>query len=75
MRHIAGKVILDMDPSAMGLVQEVLGHKRIETTMSYYAEVSKIIAQKNYLQLLDQYTRRVMSHVDFRIEIEQEKGD
>lgn len=75
MRHIAGKVILDMDPSAMGLVQEVLGHKRIETTMSYYAEVSKIIAQKNYLQLLDQYTRRVVSHVDFRIEIEQEKGD
>ncbi|MGY9037461.1 MAG: hypothetical protein ACKVLA_06535 [Rhodobacterales bacterium] len=72
MRHIAGKVILDMDPSAMGLVQEVLGHKRIETTMSYYAEVSKIIAQKNYLQLLDQYTRRVMSHVNFRIEIEQD---
>ncbi len=72
MRHIAGKVILDMDPSAMGLVQEVLGHKRIETTQSYYAQVSKIVAQKNYLQLLDQYSRRVMSHVDFRIELEQQ---
>ncbi|SMX49923.1 tyrosine-type recombinase/integrase [Maliponia aquimaris] len=72
MRHIAGKVILDMDPSAMGLVQEVLGHKRIETTRAYYAEVSKIVAQKNYLKLLDQYSRRVLSHVDFRIVIEQQ---
>jgi len=72
MRHIAGKVILDMDPSAMALVQEVLGHKRIETTQSYYAQVSKIVAQRNYLQLLDQYSRRVMSHVNFRIELEQQ---
>ena len=72
MRHIAGKVILDMDPSAMALVQEVLGHKRIETTQSYYAQVSKIVAQRNYLQLLDQYSRRLMSHVNFRIELEQQ---
>ena len=72
MRHIAGKVILDMEPSAMGLVQEVLGHKRIETTRAYYAEVNKIVAQKNYLKLLDQYSRRVMSHVDFRIDLEQQ---
>ena len=72
MRHIAGKVILDMDPSAMGLVQEVLGHKRIETTMSYYAQVCKIVAQKNYLQLLDQYERRVMTQVNFRVEADAE---
>ncbi len=72
MRHIAGKVILDMDPSAMGLVQEVLGHKRIETTMSYYAQVCKIVAQKNYLQLLDQYERRIMTNVSFRMEIDAE---
>lgn len=68
MRHIAGKVILDMDPSAMGLVQEILGHKKIETTQSYYAQVSKIVAQKNYLQLLDQYSRRVMSDIRFDID-------
>ncbi|MBO9452919.1 hypothetical protein J7426_21830 [Tropicibacter sp. R16_0] len=73
MRHIAGKVILDMDPSAMGLVQEVLGHKRIETTQSYYAQVSKIVAQKNYLKLLDQYSRRVMSDIRFNIDPENEK--
>ncbi len=72
MRHIAGKVILDMDPSAMGLVQEVLGHKRIETTQSYYAQVCKIVAQKNYLQLLDQYSRRVMSRVDFKLTLQDQ---
>ncbi|MBB3995865.1 integrase [Sulfitobacter undariae] len=68
MRHIAGKAILDMGPSAMGLVQEVLGHKRIETTMSYYVQVCKVVAQKNYLQLFYQYERRVMTQVSFRID-------
>jgi integrase len=72
MRHIAGKVILDMDPSAMGLVQELLGHKKIETTRSYYAEVCKIVAQQHYLGLLDKYTRRVLTNVDFRVKIEDE---
>lgn len=72
MRHIAAKVILDMDPGAMGLVQELLAHKRIETTRSYYAQVCKIVAQRNYLKLLDKYTRRVMSNVSFRIVDEQE---
>ncbi|PRY74242.1 hypothetical protein CLV80_12019 [Yoonia maritima] len=70
MRHIAGKVILDMNPSAMSLVQELLGHKKSETTRSYYAEVCKLVAQKNYLALLDRYTRRVLTNVDFHAEIE-----
>lgn len=69
-RHIAAKVILDMDPSAMGLVQEILEHKRIETTRAYYAAVSKIIAQKRYLQLLDQATRRSLGEIDFTIDFE-----
>lgn len=68
MRHIAGKVILDLDPSAMALVQELLGHKRIETTRSYYAEVSQIVAQRRYLELLDRATRRAISNLKFDIE-------
>jgi len=70
-RHLAAKVILDMDPSAMALVQEILGHKRIETTQSYYAAVSKIIAQARYLQLLDKATRRALGQVDFTIFFEK----
>lgn len=71
MRHIAGKVILDVDPSAMALVQEILGHKKIETTRNYYAEVSKIVAQRRYLELLDQATRRALRDLDFSITIEK----
>ena len=72
MRHLAGKVILDQDPSAMALVQEILGHKRIETTRSYYAEVSGIVAQTRYVELLDQATRRALRHLDFRIGLQAE---
>lgn len=74
VRHIAGKIILDMDPSAMGLVQELLGHKKIETTRSYYAEVSKIVAQQSYLGLLDRYTRRVLTNINWRVVIENGLG-
>ena len=73
-RHIAAKVILDMDPSAMALVQEILGHKRLETTRSYYAEVNKMIAQTRYLQLLDKATRRALGQIDFTIFFEEQIG-
>lgn len=72
MRHLAAKVILDQDPSAMALVQEILGHKKIETTRAYYAEVCGLIAQDRYLALLDRATRKALAQVSFRIGIEQE---
>jgi integrase len=66
MRHLAGKIILDQDPSAMSLVQEILGHKRLETTQSYYAEVSKIVAQRRYIHLLEQNSRQVLATMKFK---------
>jgi integrase len=66
MRHLAGKVILDQDPSAMSLVKEILGHKRLRTTQSYYAEVSKIIAQRRYIHLLERQARQVLATVKFK---------
>jgi hypothetical protein len=74
-RHIAAKVILDMDPSAMGLVQEVLEHKRIETTRAYYAAVSKLIAQKRYLALLDKATQRTLGKLNFTVYFENHLRD
>lgn len=65
MRHLAGKVILDQDPSAMSLVQEILGHKRLRTTQSYYAEVSKLIAQRRYIHLLERQARQVLVSMKF----------
>lgn len=67
MRHLAGKVILDIDPSAMSLVKEILGHKRLSTTESYYAEVNQIIAQRRYWTLLDAGARRAFTSWRFRI--------
>ncbi|MBU2288985.1 MAG: tyrosine-type recombinase/integrase, partial [Gammaproteobacteria bacterium] len=66
MRHLAGKIILDQDPSAMSLVQEILGHRRLETTQSYYAEVSKIVAQRRYIHLLEQQSRQVLATMKFK---------
>lgn len=74
MRHLAGKIILDQDPSAMRLVQEVLGHKRIETTQSYYAEVSGIVAQARYVELLDRATRQALRTISFRIDLRSQIG-
>ncbi|SFQ04791.1 tyrosine-type recombinase/integrase [Tranquillimonas alkanivorans] len=73
MRHIAGKVILDQDPSAMALVQEILGHKKIETTQAYYAEVNGLVAQRRYLELLDQATRRALGTLTFTFDDPKEE--
>ncbi|MGK7295355.1 MAG: hypothetical protein ACNS61_05905 [Candidatus Wenzhouxiangella sp. M2_3B_020] len=66
MRHLAGKIILDQDPSALELVKTLLGHKRLETTRSYYAEVCALVAQRRYLHLLEKGARRVLADVRFR---------
>ncbi|MCZ4262607.1 hypothetical protein O4G76_17355 [Limimaricola sp. G21655-S1] len=66
MRHLAGKIILDQDPSAMSLVKEILGHKRLRTTQSYYAEVCKIVAQRRYIHLLERQARRVLATMTFK---------
>jgi integrase len=66
MRHLAGKIILDQDPSAMSLVQEILAHKRLRTTQSYYAEVSKIVAQRRYVHLLERQARQVLATIKFK---------
>ncbi|MCZ4262868.1 tyrosine-type recombinase/integrase [Limimaricola sp. G21655-S1] len=66
MRHLAGKIILDQDPSAMSLVKEILGHKRLRTTQSYYAEVCKIVAQRRYIHLLERQARQVLATMSFK---------
>ncbi|MFN3613053.1 MAG: hypothetical protein ACK4WC_00630 [Rubrimonas sp.] len=68
MRHLAGKIILDQDPSAMSLVQHLLGHTSIRTTQSYYAEVNQIIAQQRYLHLLDRSMRQALRGMSFSID-------
>ncbi|MGM0561691.1 MAG: tyrosine-type recombinase/integrase [Pseudomonadota bacterium] len=51
-RHLTAKLILDIDPSQMSLVQHLLGHKKLSTTEAYYAEVNSIIAQREWQKIL-----------------------
>lgn len=67
MRHLAAKIILDEDPSAMAIVQVMLGHLWMKTTESYYAEVSKIIAQRRWQALLNAGARRALSGLGLHV--------
>ncbi|MFC4352139.1 hypothetical protein ACFOW6_11360 [Fodinicurvata halophila] len=51
-RHLTAKLILDIDPSKMSLVQHLLGHRKLSTTEAYYAEVNAIIAQREWQRIL-----------------------
>jgi integrase len=52
-RHLTAKIVLDRDPGAMKLVQEVLGHKSEKTTRAYYAEVDELLAHKRFQEYLE----------------------
>ena len=47
-RHLAGKFILDVRPDAHELVRALLGHKRLETTLRYYARLDQERAARHY---------------------------
>src|SRR3546814_14223506 len=47
-RHLVAKLVLDQDPTAMSLVQEILGHEHEETTRAYYADVNKALVHKKF---------------------------
>jgi integrase len=59
-RHLAGKIILDRDPTKMVLVQRLLGHKRISTTERYYTEINQIFVQREYHAMLDEEFERLL---------------
>ncbi len=40
-RAVAGKVLLDQDPMALEVARQVLGHKSVATTVSYYAPLQR----------------------------------
>jgi integrase len=52
-RHLTAFVILTQDPTAMDIVQKVLGHRNRRTTERYYAQIDNILAQQRYHELLE----------------------
>jgi integrase len=51
-RHLAGYRILLRDPSAYGMVQRVLGHKQLETTMRFYTGLETIAASRHFQNMV-----------------------
>jgi len=51
-RHLAAKIALDAHPGALGLVQNLLGHRNVKTTQKSYAGMRTREAGRFYDQLL-----------------------
>ena len=45
-RHLCAKLYLDRNAGQFAVIQHALGHKKIETTMKFYAEFSSVAALK-----------------------------
>ena len=57
-RHLCAKLILDNDPGAHTLVQELLGHKSVETSTAFYAGLSSRRAGRHHHALIMQTIER-----------------
>ncbi len=53
LRSLAGKVYLDARPGAIATVQQLLGHKRLDTTLRFYARLDPQKARADYQLLLE----------------------
>jgi integrase len=51
-RHLAAKVILDANPGAFHLVQELLGHRNTSTTMNFYGGINTRRAGRAHADLV-----------------------
>lgn len=52
-RHIVGWIWLKEDPSRLPSVQKLLGHKKLETTMKFYAELDETLALQQWQDYLE----------------------
>jgi integrase len=51
-RHIAAKIILDVNPGAYELVRQLLGHKNMKTTTNFYAGIDTRRAGRAHADLI-----------------------
>jgi integrase len=51
-RHAVGKIFLDRNPGQYEVVRQLLGHKSIETTISFYAGAESASAARHYARTI-----------------------
>ena len=52
-RHAVGRILLARNPAAHAMVQQILGHKRIQTTLDYYADMQNTAATAHWDGLVE----------------------
>lgn len=52
-RHLIGWIWLREDPDKLAAVQKLLGHKNIQTTIDYYADIDESVVLNEWLGYLD----------------------
>ena len=60
-RHLSAMNILKAEPGNYGLVQQVLGHKHLSTSIDYYAAYNQGAAMEHFGEIMDQAERRAIS--------------
>jgi integrase len=59
-RHVCAKLILDDDPTQMELVRILLDHKSIKTTERFYSRINKVIALRQFHDLVARRRRELL---------------
>lgn len=57
-RHLVGWIWLRDDPRQLPSVQRLLGHKRLETTLGFYAELDETLALQSWNEYLNRRKER-----------------
>jgi integrase len=51
-RHAAGKIYLDQNPGQYEVVRQLLGHKDLQTTITFYAGAETASAARHYARTI-----------------------
>jgi integrase len=60
-RHLSAEVYLQADPLGLGVVSQHLGHRKMDTTRTYYAREQTRVATERYHQVIDRKRAKALA--------------
>jgi integrase len=58
-RHLAAKLLLDQNPDAYPLVQQLMGHRNLQTTINFYAGINTRRAGRAHSELISRLKKEL----------------